>query len=223
MRRNLALTIMAAVLVTACRSEFHASDDTEGDTEGTTTPMPDMGNGTGDGDGDGDGSTGGDGDGDGDGTDMGTDTGTDDPPGPNDPCDPFLAREDIAPCTAPDGDNKTYTCVRVDLMPNPDEQVQEFRCRELRDWDNDGADIGDYCNDNGSSWYQGCQDSQCLTNGYPNAPINFPDGWCDPGVTNEDACCLPYCDYEHPCDQGWDCDYDVDWDDLGVGTCVWPS
>ena len=241
--KRVILTMLVAGLLTACAGDFSPTVDESG---GTTTEMTTDGS-TGDGTGgtdDGEGSTG-------EGTDDGStgpeldmggaDTGEPpEMPGPDEPCDPMLAADGIAPCHDPEVPNKIYTCAPIQLMPDPGSLVVEFRCLPVDDEGN-GYDIGSPCSDAGvllnGGAQNGCENAFCLWNGlatnpqfdeYQNHPANAcpfqPDGPDGPLVK---GCCSPYCDDAHACDQGWQCEpissnglqEPVDYPD--VGTCVW--
>jgi hypothetical protein len=235
MKRILAISL----LLCGCRADFHPyGDDTETG-EGTTGPDAGTddtgGETTGSGSTDPTDDTGSTGSTDDTGTDdTGTDdTGSTDETGgpepesaaPDEPCDPFLGEDyGVAPCAAPDGDPFMYTCTYVALMPVPNVWTVELRCARMYDTEGDGSDIGDYCNDGGAPpYFPGCMDSYCKVNGHPDVyPLNFAQGECSPGADGEDRCCVPYCDAEHPCDGGKECDYSHDNGESGVGACIVP-
>jgi len=182
----------------------------------------------------------GDGDGDTDGTDTGDTDGTGETgepsenPGPDEPCDPLLAFEGIAPCEDPENPLIEYTCGAVPLMPNPNETVWEFRCQRLKDVAQDGNGLGDGCFDDNSyvTGYSGCQDAWCLSNGHleGNGHINWPDDECGFGGGNDPivrGCCSPFCDAENPCGGSYFCRPltvylpSLEAEYSGLGTCVW--
>ena len=241
------LTMLVAGLLTACAGDFSPTiNDSVGDTTGMTTGTAD-GSSTGTTTDDTDGSSTGDTDTDagttGPDLDMGgSDTGEPEMPGPNEPCDPMLAADDVAPCFNPEFPLQRWGCSPVQLMPEPNSTVVEFRCTQVSDEGN-GWGIGDPCSDGaGGSGLNGgqpsgCQNAYCLWNGlatslefdtYQNHPPDAcpwqPEG---PDGPLTKACCAPYCDDEHACENGWHCEPfssnglqdPTDYPD--VGTCVW--
>lgn len=242
------LTMLVAGLLTACAGDFSPTiDESGGSTVGTMGTDGSTGDGT-------------TGETDGTDTDAETDTdgetgeetdgmpeldmGTEEPemPGPDEPCDPMLAADGVAPCHDPEVPNKVYSCAPVQLMPDPNSMVVEFRCVPMSDAQGDGYDIGDPCSDNGTNLLNGgarsgCENAWCLWNGlvgslefdeYQNHPPDAcpwqPEGPDGPLVK---GCCVPYCDADNECDPGWHCEpftsnglqEPVDHPD--VGTCVW--
>jgi hypothetical protein len=159
-------------------------------------------------------------------------------PGLNEPCDPFLAFEGIAPCEDPNNPNADLTCAIVRLMPDINTTAYEFRCLSPGDGNGDGSDLGDNCSDDGGGQAgaqisTGCLNSFCLWNGLGNDPVNddpwgHPPGEC-PFVLPDDmgyssGCCTTYCNADHPCDPGWTCQMGapaVGEIPDGVGACVW--
>ena len=141
-------------------------------------------------------------------------TAGDEPPGPEEPCDPFgLPCEDD-----PNMPAYSYACapVIVEYLQPPDEgSIWGFRCATLLDTtgsdgtpeDNmDGVDPGDICSlteYSAEDWETGCRSSYCMRK-YDN-PLDPPSGqqvlpgtFCadiDPnwGQQGQSACCTPYC------------------------------
>lgn len=183
------------------------------------------------------------------GTTMGPDAGgTGDPPmenpGPGDPCHPLLAADGTAPCEDPNQNpDDVWTYYTCDKIVNY--QTVEWKCVEFNgkyfgySWEDPrpgsaGETQGDKCP---SIPFGGCMNSVCVSNGLQGGGMyqNFPVGYCDQPQAEypEDSntailpthCCLPYCDDNHPCPDGFTSCYPLESAPFGnnFGACFFQN
>lgn len=235
--RQALFAILLAFGLSACAGEFNPDGlDGSGTGIGSGTGVDETGTGMDETDGTDDGTTGD--------TDGGSTTGDDgttgdetggstggemDPPGPLEPCDPFLAFNGEVLCDGdPEYPNHVYSCLPARTEPVPNMYEWKFLCIRVRDTQGDGWDIDDPCSDNGGDQYAGCFNSACTPNGLSVDPdtdqhMYHPPGTCSFGSFDTYlvfGCCTPFCNDENQCDPGWTCEQNfvpVE----GVGACVW--